>query len=56
MKELNFESMGCSELSQKEAVQTNGGILIALLIAFGIGYMLGRWAGGDPIQAESFYE
>jgi hypothetical protein len=49
MKELNLENIGCSEISKKEAVQTNGGIIIELMLAFGIGYFLGRWAGGKPV-------
>lgn len=51
MTEISLQKIGFRELSQEEAVQTKGGFLLALLAAWTLGYLIGRWIGGDPVPA-----
>lgn len=50
MYTLNIADLGVTELPLSDKKDINGGsLLLGLLIAFGIGYIIGRWIGGDPI-------
>ncbi|MFT3737297.1 MAG: hypothetical protein QM786_00905 [Breznakibacter sp.] len=46
METFKFENIGCKEISNSEAEQANGGVILAILAAFSAGYLLGRWIGG----------
>lgn len=50
MKTINLEQFGTTELTLDEKRSVNGGnpFLLAMLI-WGLGYMIGRWIGGDPV-------
>ncbi|NOU16318.1 MAG: hypothetical protein HOO91_01995 [Bacteroidales bacterium] len=55
MKTIDIEQFGTTELTLEDKKNINGGFVLAiigLMAAFGMGYFLGRWMGGDPVTTE----
>ena len=42
----NLENYGVQELNAKEIRETEGGAILGLMLAMGLGYLVGRWIVG----------